>query len=336
MRLVNPDNTAPKWMTRWLQAAGIYNVLWGALTVLYPNWLFDLTGLDAPAYPFIWQCVGMIVGVYGVGYWVSAADPFRHWPITLVGFLGKLFGPIGYASGVGAAAVGLDGLPFVAAVPVEFGVTIPTNDLIWWIPFAAILLGALKANTLGNPATAVDPKTAMAEATASDGRTLLDISNDAPTLVVFLRHAGCTFCKEALADLANTKPSLDSAGTRLALVHLSTPESMDTTLAKHNLAGTPHISDPDRRLYRSFDLHRGSWSQLFGLTVWARGFQAALAGHGVGKLEGDGFQMPGAFLVHNGRIIKAHRHDTAADRPDYTALACDPIADAPAATPSPA
>ena len=53
----------PRWMTHCLVAAGIYNLLWGGLTVLWPGWLFTLTGMEQPLYPFIWQCVGMIVGV---------------------------------------------------------------------------------------------------------------------------------------------------------------------------------------------------------------------------------------------------------------------------------
>ena len=40
----------------------------------------------------------MIVGVYGVGYWIAGDDPYRHWPIVLVGFLGKAFGPVGFAT----------------------------------------------------------------------------------------------------------------------------------------------------------------------------------------------------------------------------------------------
>jgi small multidrug resistance pump len=126
-----PPPAAPRWMTWCLVAAGLYNLAWGGLTVLVPDWLFDLTGMDRPNYPFIWQCVGMIVGVYGIGYLAAATDPARHWPIVLVGFLGKIFGPLGYAMGV------LQG-----DVPAAFGVTLPTNDLIWWVPFALILLHA--------------------------------------------------------------------------------------------------------------------------------------------------------------------------------------------------
>ena len=78
-----------------LLAAG-YNVIWGGFVVLFPLVPFEWAGLDPPRYPQIWQCVGMIVGLYGVGYAIAARDPLRHWPIILVGFLGKILGPIGF------------------------------------------------------------------------------------------------------------------------------------------------------------------------------------------------------------------------------------------------
>jgi hypothetical protein len=69
-----------------------------------------------------------VVGVYGVGYWIAAFDPLKHYPIVLVGFLGKLLGPIGFLD---AAIKG--------RLPWAFGWINVTNDLIWWIPFALIL-----------------------------------------------------------------------------------------------------------------------------------------------------------------------------------------------------
>jgi hypothetical protein len=119
------------WMTWVLRAAAVYNIVWGVFVILFPLAIFDLAGLERPNYPEIWQCVGMIVGVYGVGYWVAARDPLTHWPIVLVGLLGKIFGPIGFLN---AAAQG--------RFPWAFGWTILTNDLIWWAPFAIILLRA--------------------------------------------------------------------------------------------------------------------------------------------------------------------------------------------------
>lgn len=112
-----------------LKAAAIYNLLWGAFIVLFPNAIFDFAGLPRMVnYIGIWQCVGMIVGVYGIGYWIAAGDPQRHWPIVLVGFLGKILGPIGF---IDAYMNGVFNL--------KFGLTIISNDLIWWIPFYLIL-----------------------------------------------------------------------------------------------------------------------------------------------------------------------------------------------------
>jgi small multidrug resistance pump len=131
------SNTA--WMRWVLRVAGVYNVAWGALVVLWPTAIFTWLGVAPEQMPngvglAIWQCVGMIVGVYGVGYWVAGSDPLRHWPIVLVGLLGKIFGPIGF----------IDAALVRGVFPVQFGWTIVTNDLIWWVPFALILWAAWK------------------------------------------------------------------------------------------------------------------------------------------------------------------------------------------------
>lgn len=118
-------------MSRVLWTAAVYNVLWGALVVLFPLELFRRLHMPPPNYPMIWQCVGMIVGVYGVGYACAARDPYRHWPIVLVGFLGKLLGPIGF---LWNAARG--------DLPWAFGLVNIANDLLWLVPFALILRGA--------------------------------------------------------------------------------------------------------------------------------------------------------------------------------------------------
>lgn len=111
-----------------LKLAAIYNILWGTLVILFPYQFFDLFHMERPNYPEIWQCVGMIVGVYGVGYWLAAKDPLKHSPIVLVGFLGKIFGPIGFLQAL-----------INQRFPLEFGLNILFNDVIWWIPFFMIL-----------------------------------------------------------------------------------------------------------------------------------------------------------------------------------------------------
>ncbi len=299
-------------MTTCLVAAGAYNLAWGALTVVFPDWLFALTGMERPNYPFIWQCVGMIVGVYGIGYLAAARDPARHWPIVLVGMLGKIFGPLGYAMGV-----------IQGTVPAAFGVTIPTNDLIWWIPFGAILMYAFRVNTdTAGEATAPDLETALAEATTQSGTSLAAVSRSSPVLLVLLRHSGCIFCREAIADLAAALPRIEAAGLRLVAVHQGSDDDIRPLLARCGIERIDRISDPGKQLYRALDLPRGSLGQLFGPAVWWAGWRALLAGHGIGPLVGDGFQMHGAFVIRDGRVVAARRCQTAAERPDYAGLAC--------------
>lgn len=128
--------TAPRWMRRTLYLAAGYNLVWGGWVVLFPNSGFDAMGMDRPLYPAIWQCVGMIVGVYGIGYAIAATNPARHWPIVLVGLLGKVLGPIGFLW----QAVILHNLPL------SFGYFLIFNDLVWWVPFALILLYARRVS----------------------------------------------------------------------------------------------------------------------------------------------------------------------------------------------
>ena len=124
--------TRPIWQRRVLLAAAAYNVLWGTLVLLFPLLPFAWMEIDPPRYPAIFQCLGMVIGVFGIGYAIAAADPRRHWPIVLVGLLGKIFGPIGF---LWAASRG--------ELPWSFGMTILANDVVWWLPFGLILASAL-------------------------------------------------------------------------------------------------------------------------------------------------------------------------------------------------
>ncbi len=308
----SPDSTSPIWMTVCLVIAAIYNLLWGAVVIAFPTALFELIDLAPPRYPQIWQCVGMIVGVYGVGYAIASANPARHWPIVLVGLLGKVLGPLGF---LGAAIRG--------ELPWSFGWTIITNDLIWWAPFSLILLHAVRTHRteVSGDDPSVDLRTVLETAT-STGATLKELSRERPLLLVLLRHTGCSFCREALSDLATRRSAIEASGTGLVLVHMGSDEQGRRTFARYGLDDLPRISDPHRRLYRGLDLHRGRFGQLFGPKVWWRGIQAVLAGHLVGKLVGAGTQMPGLFLLHDGRIVRSIRHRSAADRPDYQSFAC--------------
>jgi len=125
------------WMKNVLRIAAVYNLLWGAWVVLFPQQFFEWTGMDPINNELVWQGMGMVIGVYGFGYWWAAQDPLVHWPIVAVGLLGKIFGPLGFLINY------LSG-----KVPFEFIYTLFTNDFIWWVPFFLILRSARKAGKL--------------------------------------------------------------------------------------------------------------------------------------------------------------------------------------------
>ena len=136
-----PTTPPPRWMSLTLYLAGLYNLVWGSAVVFFPAWTFRLGGMSTSAhdaadpqlYLHLWQCIGMIVGVYGIGYAIAGTAPTRHWPIVLVGLLGKVFGPIGAIEGA-----------LAERLPWSILWTNLTNDLVWIVPFILILVRAYR------------------------------------------------------------------------------------------------------------------------------------------------------------------------------------------------
>lgn len=111
--------------------AGIYNICWGLLCSIDPQWFFRACNLPPINYPEIFQCLGMVVGLYGIIYFEVARNPEKGWLLAAVGLLGKVLGPIG-----------LGILILSGKWPQSTVVLCLTNDFIWWIPFCIYLWDA--------------------------------------------------------------------------------------------------------------------------------------------------------------------------------------------------
>jgi peroxiredoxin len=154
------------------------------------------------------------------------------------------------------------------------------------------------------------------------GETLAEMTDRQPVLLVFLRFFGCSFCREAISDIARKRKKLEARGLRVVFVHMAAdPVTAEKFFKKYKLYPIDHIADPEKRYYRAFGLGRGTPQQLFGLMNWIRGFQAAvIEGHGAtyhNEELGDGFQMPGVFVLYKGSVRNSYIHRFAHDRPDY-------------------
>lgn len=158
--------------------------------------------------------------------------------------------------------------------------------------------------------------------TTKSGNSLEELSKKNPILLVFLRHLGCVFCKEALQDLSKKKQYLEDRGVKLVFVHMGPEDEAQKFFAKYDLGDYETVCDPDCKYYAEFSLVKGTFSQLFGLQVMLRGFEASVVkGNSLSLRQiGDGFQMPGIFLISNGQIREQYIHKLASDVPNYDNL----------------
>ena len=115
-------------------AAALYNLAFGMWAALWPLAFFTIFRLEPPRYPAIWACLGMVIGLYGVGYGYAAWRLDRARPFIAIGLAGKLLGPAGWLLAVA------DG-----EWPIRTLSLIIFNDVIWWMPFGLFLLEGTRA-----------------------------------------------------------------------------------------------------------------------------------------------------------------------------------------------
>ena len=73
----------PRWAPRVLRIAALFDVLGGVFLVVAPAALLSWAGSDPPLYPEVWQGLGLLFGVHGLGHALAARQPVRHWPTYL-------------------------------------------------------------------------------------------------------------------------------------------------------------------------------------------------------------------------------------------------------------
>ena len=116
------------WMTWLLWFVGGYNLLAGLSMICFYHEGYRLLGLTKPDLVLPLQLVGILVGLFGVGYWLVAANPVENRNVLLLGFLSK-----GLGSAFGLYYLATGALP-LAFLPVLF-----FADMIYLPPFLVIL-----------------------------------------------------------------------------------------------------------------------------------------------------------------------------------------------------
>lgn len=150
------------------------------------------------------------------------------------------------------------------------------------------------------------------------------VKRSGKVLMLFVRHSGCTYCRETLdsfsAFLEQERDNLkEGLNFKPVVVHMSSYKAGEELLERYGLGEESHISDPDKKLYKMFNLPQGTIKQLFGLKALWKGV-LSLPKYGIGALDGDGLQMPGVFLIDGESILKSFFYKSVADRVDFSSF----------------
>ena len=149
--------------------------------------------------------------------------------------------------------------------------------------------------------------------------TLRDQLGEDLMLLVFLRHLGCIFCRQTLAELRAASEELPDY-PEVLLFFQGSPTQARAQMRSY-WPNARVIADPEREFYALFGLERSTLRQSFGLGPLRARQRARAKGHTQGSAEGDVWQMPGTFLVRGERVLWSHEYRHAGDLPDFRGIA---------------
>ena len=138
------------------------------------------------------------------------------------------------------------------------------------------------------------------------------------TLLVFLRHFGCVFCREMVADLRQHAATEGAVGRILFFYQGTIPEGR-TFFAEH-WSSARAIADQPLKFYQGFGIPKASLGEMLTPAVWRRGMRSYARGHRPGRIQGSVRQMPGLMWVRGGRILWRHDFEHSGDNPDVSQI----------------
>jgi len=294
----------------------LYTGLWGAWMLFQPEGYYAFANMTPEHFPpssEFWGWFGISGGLfYGLFLFFHRKLPYMALASAIVSFAGVSVTFYMLVAGPLTGKMASIHLSGDIAGTIGFGIAA-------WLEYA-VKRDLKVSERYFSSGTLVEGLTT--EFKTQKGITLKDLSEKKEVMLVFLRHFGCTFCREALDDLSRERDRVEEAGKEIVLVHMVDDATAKKHVAHYGLINVHRISDPEQKLYKAFDLQRASYRQVFGLPNWIEGFRAGiLKGYLVGMQTGDGFQMPGVFILYQGKVKHGFRHQNAADRPDYCRLA---------------
>ncbi len=146
-------------------------------------------------------------------------------------------------------------------------------------------------------------------------RDLSDFYTEKPLILVFLRHFGCIFCREQIAELREFRSE------NIIFVSMGRIQEASDFKRKMEIPQVM-ISDPNKLLYEAFGLRRGSFGQILNPTLTRKSIRLMQSGHKFGVLKHDPWMMAGVFRIEqDGEVSYSHYASDISDNLSGSAIA---------------
>lgn len=123
-----------------------------------------------------------------------------------------------------------------------------------------------------------------------------------------------------MAQLRREQDRFEAAGVQVVLVGMGTPEESEEFRRTFKVP-FPLVSNPDKSLYRAFDLKRMGALGFLSPTMAIKGLAVVARGHTIGRPTGDVRQLPGVFVIDTaGQIVLSHYGSGPEDHPSAESL----------------
>ncbi|TGL28539.1 AhpC/TSA family protein [Leptospira koniambonensis] len=156
------------------------------------------------------------------------------------------------------------------------------------------------------------------------GHSFEDNLPQKPSLVVFLRHLGCIFCRETVEDLRVFSSEMAAFPPILFVYPESVREGEE--FFSRFWPEAKAISNPNVSFYEQISVQEGNLIELAGPEVWVSAVRALAKGNFYGVQGRHLLRMPGVFLVLKDRILWSHSYRHIGDEPDWSKLpGCTPL-----------
>lgn len=124
-------------------------------------------------------------------------------------------------------------------------------------------------------------------------------------VLVFVRHFGCLFCRQQIAEMRPHLGSIHERGAELCIIGSGSIEEARAFRDEQAL-DVPLLTDPARNAYRALSMRRGVWGVLRG--VIQRMAAARAGGFRQSAVAGDPWQLGGVLIMTAGAAGGVERY----------------------------